>query len=128
MIKKTAKKIHELRIFFLIVIIAGFFVTLGMNPVDVTMFFGAKLGSAVGMSVGVGENPVNKIAKQLKDKETELNQKEYDLLIREKSLADNTIARQRMLIIVMAVGIIILFILVTLNYYLDYRRRKDKAI
>jgi len=126
MIKKIIKFIHELRILFLILIIFGFFGVIGINPINVSQFFGAKLGEAVGMSVSVPENPFNKLALQLEEKENSLNVREVELQKREQNLDSGgvPIDGQKNVIVLLMVGIIVLFILVLVNYYLDYQRRK----
>ncbi len=121
--KKIIKLIHAARVYFLIFITISFFYYLGLNPVDVGKFIGAKMGSAVGMSVSVPENPFNRLALQLKEKEERLNQKEMELSEREKALREANRGQER-LVIGLTVGIVILFGLVLFNYYLDYRRRQ----
>jgi hypothetical protein len=126
MIKGIIKLIHELRIAFLLLIVLGFFTVIGVNPVSVGIFVGAKMGSAVGMSTSVPENPFNKLALELKEKESKLTQKEINLVAREKAISETTISRQNKIIIALAFGIVILFFLVITNYYLDYQRRKTE--
>ena len=126
MIKRTVKFIHNLRIYFFVLILISFFYYAGLNPVDISRFVGARIGSAVGMSVSVQENPFNKLALQLKEKEDKLNQREEDLAARESVLnTPNTF--QAKLILFLAIGITVLFILVIVNFYLDYKRRKKRA-
>jgi hypothetical protein len=122
MIKKTVKVIHSLRLAFLLVISLFFLFVIGLNPVDTTKFIGAKLGQAVGMTSSVPENPFNKLAVQLKEKENSLNQREMDLDAKEQALNEGQ--GNNYLILVLGIGIIVLFFLVSLNYYLDYKRRK----
>ena len=122
MIKKTVKFIHSLRLYLLAVIIVGFFFVSGLNPVDISVFFGAKLGRAIGMSVGVPNNPFNKLALELKQKEVELDQREKDLIKQEEGLS-GTGANDNLLIYGLGIGIFILFVLVGVNFYFDRRRR-----
>ena len=124
MIKKVFKFIHALRIFFLCFIIVNFLFIAGLNPVDIGKFIGAKLGSAVGISTSVPENPYNKLAKDLRDKEDELDLREQELFEKEKALGSG--GQKDFLVIAMGAGIIVLFTLVLLNYYLDYKRRKNE--
>jgi hypothetical protein len=124
MIKTFVKNMHRLRIFFLIYIIAGSLVIGNVNPIDIGKFIGAKFGSAVGMSVSVPENPFNKLAVQLKEKEADLAQKEQDLNAREQALNNHN----NPLMIVLVIGIGVLFVLILLNYYLDYRRRRQERL
>lgn len=121
MIKKTVRKIHDLRIFFLAFILVSFLYQIGLGPMDVSKMIGARFSSAIGMNVGVPENPINSLAKQLDEKEKKLAQKETELAQREEDL--KKIIREDKTIVFMGLGIIVLFILVLLNYFLDYRRR-----
>ncbi len=79
MINKTIKKIHQYRLGFLVLISFLFLLFLGLNPVDMSKYYGARFSSAVGMSISIPENPVNKIAKQLNEKEADLNAREIEL-------------------------------------------------
>lgn len=124
MLKHTVSLIHRLRILFLIVITVSFMFVLGLNPIDISVFIGAKMGEAVGMKISVPENPFNKLAAELKEKENRLSEREEELNDRELALARQTIAEQRTLIMVLAIGIVILFFLVIVNYILDFRRKK----
>lgn len=123
MIHKTVKHIHRFRVYFLAFIIVAFFYQLGLNPVDLGKFVGAKMGSAIGMSISVPENPINKLALELKEKEAGLNDREKELNDREKELARTGALNDNMYLF-MGGGIVILFFLVLMNFYLDYRRRK----
>jgi len=124
MLKSIIKIIHTLRVFFLAFILIYFLLILGINPVDVGKFIGAKFGSAVGMSISVPENPFNRLALQLKEKEERLVQKEQELNQKESELDSANNFSQNKLVFILMVGIIILFVLVLLNYYFDYRRKK----
>jgi len=127
MFHKTVSLVHKLRVYFLIIIIIGFFASIGINPVNVGVFFGAKIGSAIGMSTSVVENPFSRLAFQLSEKENRLNQKEKELDEKEKSLGEyGKTENQPLLIWLMASGIVALFILIALNYYLDWKRKKIK--
>ena len=126
MLKKTIKFIHTLRVFLLVFIVIAFFTVLGINPVDISKFVGSKIGRAVGMSISVPENPFNKLALQLKEREIELDARERDLAGKELAL-NNIFGKQfNFTILALSIGIGILFILVVFNYYLDYRRKKKK--
>jgi hypothetical protein len=124
MIKTAVKMIHGLRIFFLVYIIIGSLFLAGVNPVDIGRFVGAEIGSAVGMSLSIPENPFNKLALQLREKEANLTQKEQELNKREQELADRS-GGQNTTMMILAAGVCFLFILVVFNYYLDYKRRKS---
>lgn len=123
MIKRTVKYIHNLRILFLFFIPFCFFLVLGLNPIDVSQIIKVKIGQAVGMSVGVPENSYNKVAAQLEEKEDKLKNKENELVALEERIS-NSYKGQENLVLFLSIGILILFFLVLLNYYLDYKRRK----
>lgn len=81
------------------------------------------LFSAVQVQAGTGEikssvpeNPYNRLANQLEQKDKELNQREKSLDMLQAKL------EQSYLKVFAAVGV--LFFLILLNYVLDYRRRK----
>ena len=127
MLHKTVSFVHKLRVYFLVIIIIGFFAVVGLNPVDVGVFFGAKIGSAIGMSTSVVENPFSRLALQLSEKEERLNKLEKELNEKEKSLGEHSKTEDsRLLLWLMASGIIVLFMLIALNYYLDWKRKKNK--
>lgn len=128
MIRRIIKTIHYLRVYFFAFILVGFFFYVGANPVSVGKFIGAKFSRAVGMSVSVPENPFNKLALQLKEKEDRLNNMESELNQREIEMAKNASSSQAKLIIGMGAGLILLFILIALNFYLDYRRRQQSKL
>jgi hypothetical protein len=125
MLNKSIKFIHSLRLYLLTVIVVGFFVVAGLNPIDVSVFVGAKMGQAVGMSISVPENPFNKLARELNEKEENLNAREKDLNEREEALSDSP---DSLLLIGIGLGVVVLFILVSINYYLDFRRRKNSKV
>ena len=122
MLKKTIKFIHTLRVIFLVLIIIAFFTVIGINPVDVSKFVGSKIGRAVGVSINVSENPFNKLALQLKEKESRLAAREQELAAREQEF--NKSNSQDMLVWLLIIGIGVLFVLILLNYFLDYRRKR----
>jgi hypothetical protein len=126
MIIRVFKFIHTLRIFFLCFIIVGFLYIIGLNPVSIAKFIGAKFGFAVGMSTSVPENSFNQLASQLKEKENALAQREKELKIRADELQKENDGND-FLVVALGAGIIVLFALVLLNYYLDYKRRKNEG-
>jgi hypothetical protein len=127
MFHKIFRFIHDLKVFFLAIIFLSFLNILGANPLDIGKFFGAQFGQAVGMSVAVPDNPFNKLAAQLKEKENDLNTRERALLLRERdlSIVDKT---QNRIIYVIGAGVLILLFLIVTNFFLDYRRRRNGRI
>lgn len=123
MLKRTARQVHKLRVYLFALIVVIFFFELGLSPVDISKFVGSKVGLAVGMSVGVAENPFNKLALQLEEKEKKLEQKEVELSLKEKELNKEKFFDNDKLLLFSAGGIIILFILISVNFYLDYKRK-----
>lgn len=123
MIKRTVKYVHNLRILSLFFIPFCFFLVLGINPIDLSKIIKGEIGQAVGMSVGVPENRYNKLAAQLENKENMLNEREGELALLEKKMSDSY-GGQETLVMLLFVGMVILFILVFINYYLDHKKRK----
>jgi hypothetical protein len=125
MLNKLLKAIHTFRNYFLIFIIITFFYYLGLNPIDIGRYIKAELGFAqdVGMSTSVPENPFNKLALELKQKESNLNSREQELNKKEANLNDTW---QPKLMVVLATGIIVLFLLILINYYFDFTRRREE--
>ena len=126
MLKPIIRFIHNLRVVFFVFIVVAFFAYLGLNPINVGQYFGAQVGSAVGMSVDIPENPFNKLALQLKEKEERLDQREKELEQREQELTasggtDNQTA------FFIASGIMVLFFLLLANFYMDWRRGLTKG-
>ena len=120
------KIIHKLRIYFLLFISLMFMIQVGLNPIDTGVFMGAKFGKAIGMAVSVPENPFNKLALQLKEKEAGLNEREKALDVREQELSVEKKEVSNWPLWGMGVGIIILFFLVLTNFYLDFYNRSRK--
>jgi hypothetical protein len=127
MIKKIIKIIHYLRVYFLAFITVAFLYFVGLQPIEVGKFVGAKLSRAVGMSVSIPANPFNRLALQLEEKEDKLNKKELELnQIEEKLKNTPPSSSNNFWLYFLAGGIIVLFILILINYYFDYKRRKKE--
>jgi len=126
MLKRTIKYIHNLRIVLFVFIAVSFLYTVGVSPVDYTKYLGARFSSAVGVgsSASVPPNPMNTLALQLKEKENRLNIRESQLNKRETDLKSPNSVMQNKVIWGMMIGIIALFVLIMINYILDWRRRK----
>ncbi len=120
------KIIHKLRIYFLLFISLMFMIQVGLNPIDTGVFMGAKFGKAIGMAVSVPENPFNKLALQLKEKEAGLDAREEALNTREQALLVERKEAFSWPLWGMGIGIIILFFLIITNFYLDFYNRWKK--
>jgi len=128
MLKKTVKHIHNFRIAFFAFILFSFLYTVGISPVDYTKYLGARFSSAVGVgsSASVPPNPINTLALQLEEKQTKLDARESQLDKRETDLKSSSSVLENKVIWGMMIGIVVLFILISLNFILDWHRRKTK--
>ncbi|MCK5416093.1 hypothetical protein KAI92_01545 [Candidatus Parcubacteria bacterium] len=126
MIKRTAKVIHDARIFFFTFILVAFLYQVGLNPIDFGKYVGLKVVGAAKMNVsaGVSPNQYNKIAMQLEVKEDRLNQREVALGELEEKIVSNGIYGNRNLLFGLTFAIIALFMMMTTNFYFDLRRKK----
>ncbi len=124
MLKPTIKLIHHLRVLLFMMIVMSFLYVANLNPIDISVFLGAKMGSAIGMNISVPENPFNKLAFQLDEKEARLNEQEKKLDERADALGvgDNI----GLWLMIIAFGIGVLFVLILFNFYLDIKRRRLK--
>jgi hypothetical protein len=127
MFKSIIKFIHDLRILFFALILISFLYTIGVNPVAMGRFIGAKIGSAVGISTStsVPPNPFNTAASQLNDKEKKLAEREK-LLNQKEAELNGGMAGQRNLAYFLSVGVAVLFTLIILNFYFDYKSKNRK--
>jgi preprotein translocase subunit SecF len=83
----------------------------------------ARPSLAMGVSTGVNDNPYNTTAQQLAEKEKRIKEQEMRLQqIEQKVISNSQVSRQLMLTAVG--GVIVLFVLIFINYYLDYQRQK----
>ena len=128
MLKKSVKHIHKFRIILFFFIVFSFLYTVGVSPIDYTKYLGARFSSAVGIgsTASVPANPMNTLALQLKEKESKLDTREMQLDKRELDLKSESSILQNKIIWGMIVGISILFILILLNFFLDWHRKKTR--
>lgn len=126
MIKRSAKIIHDARVFFFAFILFSFFNQVGLNPIDFGKFLGLKIASAAKMNVtaGVAENPYNKAAAQLEIKENNLNEREAQLKELEQKILSAGNIKSNALLMSLTAAIFILFVLMVFNFYLDIKRKK----
>lgn len=110
---------------FVTIIVTVFLVHLGINPVDLGRFLGARIGLALNVtsSASVPANPFNTVALQLKEKEVVLDEREADLERIKAGLSDETASLKQWLVYLVPL-VAALLILVLMNFYFDYRERK----
>jgi len=128
-INKIIKIIHTLRVFFFFLIFFVFLLYLGLSPIGIGRYIGAQFGAAINgegaanVSVSIPVNPFNALALQLKEKQSLLDDREKGIDQRESDLLRAS-SLQSKLMWILTIGIIILFILIIINYYMDYKRRQ----
>lgn len=110
--------------FILILIFCYSWVRYGVDPAKIMKYLVAEIGSSVGVSLTVPENPFNTWAKQLQERETELQKREQTL----NEILIKTERESRIILTLILVLIIILFFLVLLNFYFDYRTRRFQKV
>jgi hypothetical protein len=125
MLKHAVKSIHRYRLALTVVIVLAFFRLAGAGPLSLASFLGAEAGRAIGMSTSVPENPFNKLAQSLKDKERALDERERALDERENSLSASGGIDPLMFWTLLS-GIFILFMLIAVNFYHDAIRRRER--
>jgi predicted PurR-regulated permease PerM len=127
MYKKILKEAFCSFFFFLVFILIFSWTSYRVNPLDIFKYLGAEAGSAVGMSIGVPENPFSAVAKQLEEKENELQEKEKFLVEKENYLEEQYLYQTGNSILSLVLGVIVvLFVLLLFNFYLDYKNRKKE--
>jgi hypothetical protein len=95
----------------------------GAAPMEITTYLSAEMGAATGTQVSVPENPYNRLAQQLAEKEDNLEEREeaLALMVQEQGQESESILN---LIFVFMVG---LFVMIASNFYLDFKARKSYA-
>jgi len=125
MFRKVSIVRHYFSILLLVMTVAGS-LYLSLHPLDLESLFESKIGRAVGLSISVAENPYNKLALELDQKEEQIALREQKLDRIQAELLANT-RLNRYIMLTMTFFLLILFFLITLNYYLDYQRRKSES-
>lgn len=101
---------------------------LALKPLDVGKYIGARFSDAIGMSVSIPENPVNKLARELNERKAELDEREAEIVKKEQEINQTVVEEVnndfQIYFIALASGIGFLFILIITNFILDYRRKK----
>lgn len=108
----------------------AFLFFLNINPADIGSFLGANIGGAVSTTINkasVTENPFNKLALDLSKKEKELNRYEQLLLEREREIEGNSSLVSNKALMSIGALLAALLILIILNFYFDYKRRKKTS-
>lgn len=90
------------------------------NPAAIFKYLIAQIGSSVGVSLTVPENPFNNLVKQFQEKEMELKEREEKV----NEMLMKIERESRIILSLILILIIILFFLLLLNFYFDYRTRK----
>lgn len=90
------------------------------NPLAILKYLLAQIGTGVGVSLTVPENPFNTWAKQLQEKEFQLQEREK--MINEILL--KTERESKIILTLILVLMIILFFLLLINFYFDWKSRK----
>ncbi len=117
---------HHIRLIVLgvaMVMLAATVVTVSDSHPEIGRFLLAQVGS-VGLSVGVLPNPYNTLAEQLQAKEQVLNTKEAALNNETVALQAQQRENDIKVLRYSLLGGAFLFLLVLLNFYLDFRARK----
>lgn len=99
---------------------------LDVSPVEVGYLIGQK-ASLIGIQVGVLPNDQKTIALRLQQKELALAEKERQLEARQNSAgaSPELVITQNKVLATLLAAIALLFTLIVLNFYLDWRRRKS---
>lgn len=121
MSKTTAALIGVFSLIVILILLQSIF---HLSPATFEKYFMAQIG----VTVGVLPNSFNTLAQQLSEKESTLSAKEQEIQQKEIALREKEEEKtqeSRILFYLSVVGGI-LFILVLLNFYLDYRRRTSQ--
>ena len=96
------------------------------SPATIGKYFVAQLGSVIGVTVNVPPNPFNTLAQQLEEKELALGEREKELQQKEVLFQEETSkersGQNKLLLFLLALGGTLL-VLISVNFYFDYRRR-----
>lgn len=125
MFKRLIQFWHILTVSFVTIIVTAFLAHLGIDPIDIGRFLGARVGLALDVtsSASVPANPFNTLALQLREKEALLDAREQELEQIKTSLSGETdFLRQWLVYLIPLVAALI--ILVIMNFYFDYKERK----
>lgn len=90
------------------------------TPVSIYKYLLAHIGTSVGVSLSVPENPFNNLVRQFQEKEADLKKREQKI----DEILIKTERETKIILTLVLVLTIILVILILLNFYLDYQSRK----
>ena len=83
-----------------------------------------QLGNVVGMYASIEPNEYSMLAQEIKEKQAELDNREIAIAEKESVLADDRATNDRTAVVYVTVISSLLLVLVMLNFYLDWKRRK----
>ena len=81
------------------------------------------MGSNVGVSVSVPVKPYNKLATELREWQSQLEEREKALNQREADLAVKKYVQGEVILRLILATLIIIFVLLLLNFYFDFKSR-----
>lgn len=103
-----------------------FYAVFRVNPLALGRYLIAQIGSGVGITVSVPQNPFNTLAQELREKESALLEKEEEIKQRELEFQERIAKEQRSrntaFLVYLLTGGIVLLALILLDRRLDHRR------
>jgi hypothetical protein len=117
---KNINKLWPLVVLSCFIFAAAYFFSINVELSRVNSFGSPRIAQAVELKTQVSENPYNKAAQQLQAKEKNLNTVANEL--------QQSSQTHDLLLLILVVMIITLFLLVSLNYYLDFRRKQNDSL
>lgn len=122
--QKTIKLLIYINSLFLVLLFCFSWFYYGANPAQIMRYLLAQVGSNLGVSLTVPENPFSNLAKQFQEKEAELQKREEAI----NEILRKTERNSRIILVLILSLIIILFFLVLVNFYFDYKTRKSQNL
>ena len=93
-----------------------------VSPAEWGTYFKAQLN--VGQTASVEENPMNKIAQELKNREEELDEREAELTKKEEFLIREIAEEQERRNMYIVGALIVVVVTVLMNFILDWKREE----
>ena len=125
--KKVVKIWHIVLIFLFAFNVSAALFNFGSNPIKLAQIYGAKVSEAMGLSMTVTENPYNKLALQLDEKQQALSERENGLKQLEQQLLQSN-ENYKIILMMLTLLVFVLLFLVIINFYLDGRRRRQEEL